>query len=133
VLKDPLTGLFFLPCCGASSRSDTSQMLGSLSMQELFKKIRESYDRVIVDLSPLAPVIDVRATLKILDTYVLVVEWGRTKIDVVTESLNSAPEVSQHLLGVVLNKANLSTLSKYNAYGADYYYNKHYSRYGYVD
>jgi succinoglycan biosynthesis transport protein ExoP len=102
-------------------------------MQQLFKKIRENYDRVIVDLSPLAPVIDVRATLKILDTYVLVVEWGRTKIEAVAESLNSAPEVSQHLLGVVLNKANLSSLSKYNAYGGDYYYNKHYRRYGYID
>jgi succinoglycan biosynthesis transport protein ExoP len=133
VLKDSLTGLFFLPCCGTSSLSDTSQMLGSLPMQQLFKKIRENYDRVIVDLSPLAPVIDVRATLKILDTYVLIVEWGRTKIEAVAESLNSAPEVSQHLLGVVLNKANLSSLSKYSAYGGDYYYNKHYSRYGYID
>jgi succinoglycan biosynthesis transport protein ExoP len=133
VLVDPRTGLSFLPCFGTGSIADTSEMLASRPMEQLFVKLRQTYNRVIVDLSPLAPVIDVRATLKIVDTYVLIVEWGRTEIGVVVEALQGAPRLSEHLLGVVLNKTNLSTLSRYNAYGGGYYYNKYYSRYGYVD
>jgi succinoglycan biosynthesis transport protein ExoP len=133
ILVDPTTGLCFLPCCGTTSLADTSQMLASGAMEQLFKSLRERYDRIIVDLSPLAPVVDVRATLKIVDAYVLIVEWGRTKIDVVLEAMHGAPRVSEHLLGVILNKANLHTLSRYDAHGGDYYYNQYYTRYGYVD
>ena len=47
----------------------------------------KSYDYVVVDLSPLAPIVDVRATTHLVDSYIFVIEWGRTKIDVVKHAL----------------------------------------------
>ena len=68
-------------------------------MKRLFARLREKYDYVIVDLSPLAPVVDVRAATHLVDSYLFVVEWGKTKIDVVESALNSARGVYDNLLG----------------------------------
>ena len=75
-------------------------------MKRLFGRLRENYDYVIVDLSPVVPVVDVRSTTHLLDSYVFVVEWGKTKIDVAEHALNSARGVYDNLLGVVLNKVD---------------------------
>jgi succinoglycan biosynthesis transport protein ExoP len=91
------------------------------------------YDYVIVDLPPLAPVVDVRSTTNIIDSYVYVIEWGRTKIDVVEHNLSVASGVYDRLLGVVLNKADTSILGRYEGYHGNYYYNKYYARYGYTE
>jgi succinoglycan biosynthesis transport protein ExoP len=61
------------------------------------------------------------------------IEWGRTKIDVVEHALRMAPGVYDNLLGVVLNKANLKLLGRYESDHRQYYDNRHFSRYGYVD
>jgi len=37
------------------------------------------------------------------------------------------------LLGVVLNKADLNLLGRYESHCRDYFFNRHYERYGYVD
>jgi len=62
---------------------------------------------------------------KFIDSYVYVVEWGRTKIDVVEHSLSNAREVYNRLLGVVLNEANMSVLQRYEPYRTNYYYQKY--------
>ena len=72
-------------------------------MRELFDRLRASYDYVIVDLPPLAPIVDVRTTTPLVDCFILVVEWGRTKIDVVQHALYTAPNVYESLIGTVLN------------------------------
>ena len=60
-------------------------------MKRLFDRLQEKYEYVIVDLSPLAPVVDVRAATHLVDSYLFVVEWGKTKIDIVESALNSSP------------------------------------------
>ena len=94
---------------------------------------RESYDYVIFDLPPLAPVVDVRATARLVDAYVLVVEWGRTKIPLIERALREAPGVHKNMLGVVLNKADMDSVRRYDGHLSDYYQNKHFARYGYED
>ena len=56
----------------------------------MFERLREAYDYIIVDLSPLAPVVDVRAMTHLIDSFVFVAEWGRTKMDVAEHALSSA-------------------------------------------
>jgi polysaccharide biosynthesis transport protein len=133
VWADPLTKMAFLPCVIDSRLSNAGEMLGSEAMARLFKRLRENYDRIIVDLSPLAPVADVRATGKLVDSYVLVVEWAQTKIDVVEYALADAPTIAERLLGVVLNKVDIGVMSRYDSYRGNYYHNRYYKRYGYVD
>ena len=107
IWTDPSSKLSFLPVVTKSRLTHTSEILASDAFRRLFDQLRRSYDYVIVDLSPLAPVVDVRSTAHLVDSYVLVIEWGKTKIDVVEHALNAARGVYDNLLGVVLNKVDL--------------------------
>jgi polysaccharide biosynthesis transport protein len=122
VWVDPLTKLQFLPAPIARAQlAHTSELLGSQAIKKLFEQLREEYDYVIVDLSPLAPVVDVRATLSLIDSYVFIVEWGRTKIDTVHHALGAARGIYDRVLGFVLNKADYNVLNRYEDYGGRYY------------
>jgi succinoglycan biosynthesis transport protein ExoP len=130
---DPQTNLHFLPCAVTSRFSNSSDLLASQQMETLFQHLRQHYDRIILDLSPLAPVVDVRATRGLADTYILVIEWAKSKVDVVDRVLAETPIVRERMLGAVLNKVNVTVMSRYDTYGAAYYRNRYYKRYGYVD
>ena len=43
-------------------------------MEELFEFLRSEFDYVFVDLSPLSPAVDVRATTELCDVYLLVID-----------------------------------------------------------
>ncbi|MGY4234685.1 succinoglycan biosynthesis transport protein ExoP [Bradyrhizobium sp. USDA 4449] len=133
IWTDPNTKLAFLPCVVDTRLAHSSEILGSPAMHKLIQDLRNQYDRVIIDLSPLAPIVDVRATKKIVDSYMFVIEWGKTKTDVVEHVLREAPEVYHQLMGVVLNKADVAAMRRYEPHRGGYYYNQYYSRYGYVD
>jgi succinoglycan biosynthesis transport protein ExoP len=133
IWTDPATKLSFLPTTTKGRLPHSSDLLASAQTQALFDRLREMYDYVVVDLSPLAPIVDVRATTKLVDSYLFLVEWGRTKIDVVEHVLSNAPEVYDNLLGVILNKADINLLSRYEGYRGKYYYNRYYARYGYTE
>jgi succinoglycan biosynthesis transport protein ExoP len=66
--------------------------------------------------------VGVRATSRLIDSYVLVIEWGATKIDEVQYALRHAPGVQENIVGAVLNKVNMAAMSRYDSYGADNYY-----------
>ena len=116
-----------------SRLAHTSKILASAAMKRLFDRLRESYDYVIVDLSPLAPVVDVRAATHLLDCYLFVIEWGKTMIDIVEHTLNIARGVYDNLLGVVLNKVDFDRIGRFDHHRDQYYVNRDYHRYGYTD
>jgi succinoglycan biosynthesis transport protein ExoP len=133
VCVDPATRLAFLPAVVTERIAHSSDVLACEAMRLLVDRLRESYDYVLIDLSPLAPVVDVRAMTHLVDSFLFVIEWGRTKIDVVEHVLGAARGVYDNLLGIVLNKADLSTLGRYDSPRGEYYHNRYYARYGYTD
>jgi succinoglycan biosynthesis transport protein ExoP len=132
VWRDPKTHLYFLPTVKKSPLFHTSEILAADQTKMLFDKLRSNFDYVIVDLPPLAPIIDVRATAPLIDAFILAIEWGRTKTDVVQHALHMAPNVHEALIGAVLNKTDMKAIRRYDTYHNDYYSNKHYARYGYT-
>ena len=133
VWKDRSTQMEFLPAVLSHELADTYEILASNGMNRLVDELRTMYDFVVVDLSPLAPIVDVSATARFVDSYVLVVEWGSTTIDVVEHALRAAPSVYESLIGAVLNKVDVKQLAGYDSRLMGYYYNMHYRRYGYAD
>lgn len=133
VSLDPQTGLAVLPAGITSKLLHTNEVLASKPMRDLVALLRSKYDYVVLDMPPMAPVVDVRVTSSFVDSFVFVVEWGKTKIDVVRHNLRGAPEIQDKLLGVVLNKADTKLLARYESYHGRYYYQKYYARYGYVE
>jgi polysaccharide biosynthesis transport protein len=124
VWKDPSTKMTFLPAVPRSGPPDPPTLLASVELKRIFELLRTLYEYVIVDLSPIAPVIDVCATTEFVDSYVLVIEWGRTTIDVIEHALRAAPDVSKSIIGAVLNKADIKELARYDPYLSGYYYTK---------
>ncbi|MBW5438822.1 polysaccharide biosynthesis tyrosine autokinase [Bradyrhizobium canariense] len=133
ITLDPQTGLAVLPAGSTSKLLHTNEILASKPMRDLVALLRSKYDYIVLDMPPMAPVVDVRVTSPFVDSYVFVVEWGKTKIDVVRHNLRNAPEIQDKLLGVVLNKADTKLLARYESYHGRYYYQKYYARYGYVE
>jgi len=131
--REPVSGLAFLPSVVTSRLAHSSEILASEKMRCLIERLRGSYDYVIIDLPPLAPVIDARVASRLVDSFLMVVEWGRTKIGVVKHALRSAPGVGDKSIGIVLNKANMKAFIRYASDHDIYYSNPYYSRYGYTD
>ncbi len=122
VWRDPATNMEFLPAGHERGVANATEILTSSAAKSLFDTLQIKYDYVIVDLAPLAASVDVRATSALIDSYVLVIEWGTTKIDAVQYALRNAPGVQANILGAVLNKVNMAAMGRYDSYGANYYY-----------
>jgi polysaccharide biosynthesis transport protein len=130
---DPVSSLAFVPMVAKTRLSHTNEILASASMRKLIDALREVYDYVLVDLPPLTPVVDVRSTGQIVDSYLFVIEWGQTGVEAVERALSSAPMVYENLLGVVLNKADLESMSNYSRGAGEQHQNKYHERYGFED
>jgi polysaccharide biosynthesis transport protein len=133
IWTDPATSLAFVPMVAKIRLSHTNEILASASMKKLVDELRKTYDYVLLDLPPLTPVVDVRSTTQIVDSYLFVIEWGATAIDAVKSALSSAPLVYDSLLGVVLNKADLDLIQNYSRGGGYRYKDQYLERYGLED
>lgn len=133
LLTDPRSGLRFLPSGPKSNMPHTNELLASDAMKKVITVLQETYDYIIVDLPPLIPVVDARASTHFIDAYLCTVEWGSTKVDLVRHALLNAPEIYERLLGVILNKVDMNTIGRYERFRHNYYYEKYRSRYGNLD
>jgi capsular exopolysaccharide synthesis family protein len=122
VWTDPSTQMAFLPAIPHAGPPDSPSVLASAELKRIFDELQKQYEFVVVDLSPLAGVIDVSATTELIDAYVLVIEWGQTTVDNVQHALRAAPNVSESILGAVLNKADIKSLASYDPYLTSYYF-----------
>ena len=134
---DPVTNLNFLPVTVpevlARRLVHSSEVLASDQTRDFFNGLRQSFDYIFMDFAPLMPIVDVRASTKLVDAYIYVIEWGHTRTDYVEEALRSARGVYERLLGVVLNKVDLTSVGKYDGRGSSYYKSGSYHRYGYTE
>jgi polysaccharide biosynthesis transport protein len=122
VWRDPSTNMDFLPAGTEQGLPNATEILTSRGAKSLFDTLQIKYDYVIVDLAPLVASVDVRATSALIDSYVLVIEWGATKIDAVRYALRNTPGLQANILGVVLNKVNMAAMGRYDSHGSNYYY-----------
>ena len=132
VWNDPATDLFFLPAI-KTTPVFSSEVLEFELTKGLIDRLRASFDLVIVDLPPLVPIVDARAAAHLVDCMILVIEWGRTKINVVRHALDTSPNLQQTIVGVVLNKTNMDHLAQYDVQHKSMYRNKYYAKYADLD
>jgi polysaccharide biosynthesis transport protein len=103
----------FFPLLEMPEPFESTEFLVSDGVRTMFEELRRQYDYIVVDLPPLTPVIDVRASTVTIDAYVLVVEWGKTSTETVQCALASAQGVHHKLLGAILNKTDLRSMHRY--------------------
>ncbi|MCU0908215.1 MAG: AAA family ATPase [Rhodobacteraceae bacterium] len=102
-----------LPCLPTPYFGQSAELLSSRGFHELLGDLRAQFDYVILDLSPLAPVIDARAMLRFLDHSVLVAGWGETPKTMLRRLIQSNPALQDRLLGTVLNRVDMAALPRY--------------------
>ena len=104
--SDVVTKLDFLPAVLPAVRvAHPAALLSSAATKNLIKAARDTYDHVILDLPPILPVADTKVVSPFVDSFIMVIEWGETRVAAVSDALNIAPLVAEKLLGAVLAKA----------------------------
>ena len=129
ICADEQTGMCFIPAVIKSHVVHTAEILASAAFDRFVDSLREKYDYVILDLPPLGPVVDARATTRVVDAYIYVIEWGKTPKSIVQQQLRAAPEIYDRLLGAVLNKSNLAVMQRYENYKGYHYEGSYYGSY----
>jgi succinoglycan biosynthesis transport protein ExoP len=126
---DASSGFAFLPGVIHNLKARPEELLETPALFEVLTELRQRYDYVIVDLPPMFPMLDVSMTDRYIESYIVIVEWGSSKIDTVAHALTRCPGVHKRMLGFVLNKVDFSRLRHYDQSAADYYDAKRYSNY----
>ena len=131
IYADEAKRLKFLPAAGKGGAAQKTDLIGSSKMAQLLTAARQTYNYVIIDLPPLAPVIDAKAIAGSVDGFVFVVEWGATSTATVSDALHNAPLVNQKIIGCLLNKADEHTLRLYTSSigNNEYYHHEKFSSY----
>jgi len=82
-----------------------SELLGSDRMVNLLAELRRSYDVILVDTSPLLPVTDAAVLAPRADGVLIMVRYGKTRIQDLQAAKDSLGAVSGRILGSVLTMA----------------------------
>jgi capsular exopolysaccharide synthesis family protein len=94
--------LFVLP--SGRPPSNPAELLESDDMAATLGKLRESFDSVVVDASPLGPVADGAVVATLGDATLLVVRHGHTKTGLLEQSVHRLRQVDAPVSGVVLTR-----------------------------
>jgi polysaccharide biosynthesis transport protein len=122
-------GFAFLPGVVDRLRMRPEELLDTDELAAVLVALRQRYDYVIVDLPPMFPMLDVSMTDRLIDSYIIIVEWGTSKIDTVSHALARCPGVRNRVLGLVLNKVDFNRLRLYDRRMIDYYDERRYGNY----
>jgi capsular exopolysaccharide synthesis family protein len=96
------TGLWFLPAGKACDRP--SEILRSGQLAEAFAQLEGQFDWIVVDSTPMLPVIDANLWSRLVDGTLLVVREGVAPLKALKKGLQSLDHPK--LIGVVVNEAS---------------------------
>ena len=115
LIREERTNLAILPAVGQTKES-MLQHINEAEVGILFDLYAKSFDYIILDLPPLSATSDVESVSPHVDSYVVVSEWGKTVADEVSSHLNDHHIAKESVLGVVLNKADMTQMMQYYGY-----------------
>lgn len=98
-----------------------TELLGSQRFSEFMKAVRAKYDYVIVDCPPIGSVIDAAIVAPNVDGTILVIENNGTSYKFAQDAKKQMEVAGAKILGVVLNKVDISSGSYYKKYYGKYY------------
>ena len=124
IYHDEATGLDVI--AAGSGAINPGDLLNSQRMRDVLTQLREHYDFIVLDSSPILPVIDAAVLATMVDKIVLVVQWSRTPRMSAIEAMKGLSADTRRIAGVLMNKVDLKKL---RAHGYGYGYGYHYGRY----
>jgi succinoglycan biosynthesis transport protein ExoP len=105
ITEDPATKIYVVPA--GSMVPNAADLLMSQRMRDLIAELRSEFDYVVMDASPLLPVVDALALATVADKVLVIVEWGRTPRASISEAFKVLRPEAHRVAGIVLNKVDL--------------------------
>jgi polysaccharide biosynthesis transport protein len=124
IYTDIATGLNILPAMTLNA-SHPTDLISSPEMSQLIADLRQHYDYIVLDFPPIGPTVDAKAASHLVDAFIFVLRWGHTPRGVVANALGSARPILDKLIGVVINRVDLSAFQRIEGAGAEYYTNEY--------
>jgi succinoglycan biosynthesis transport protein ExoP len=129
LLFDRGSGMAFLPATIRRRIPYSSELLTSDAMARLLSAAVTEFDYVILDLPPIVPLVDSRAVAALVDSYLLVVEWGKTARGLVKRTVQHNPAITERCAGVILNKVDAQKMKFYRQSDSSEFYHARYASY----
>ncbi|MCC7161384.1 MAG: polysaccharide biosynthesis tyrosine autokinase [Anaerolineae bacterium] len=98
-----------------------SEILDSKRMTDILSALRSQSDMVVIDSSPALLVADASILGSRCSGAILVVDSGKTRIDVARRALNTLKQANVKVLGTVINKLSTRRTAGYNYHYYNYY------------
>lgn len=99
-----------------------SELLGSNRMKEILAELKSKYDYVLIDTPPVLPVTDAAVLASRVDGVILLIASGQAASSMAKASKSRLEQAGANILGVILNKVEVSTSGYGYGYGYYYYY-----------
>jgi capsular exopolysaccharide synthesis family protein len=122
MVKDPDSGLFIIP--PGTGSFDPAEAFASDRMRKLLDRLSKSFDLVLLDAPPVLAVSDALVLCHLINTVVLVVQWGETGVNTVKLTVEKIAEAGGDLIGVVMSMVNPKKHALTNFKDSDYFNKK---------
>jgi capsular exopolysaccharide synthesis family protein len=134
IIPNVLDSLDLLPC--GKMPSNPVELLNNGFFADMLTKLRERYDRIVIDSPPVMPVADARVIATMGDATILVLRAERSTRRLSVAARNELWQVRATRIGVVVNGVP-ARKSGYGGYGYGYgygygSYGSPYGHYGYI-
>lgn len=106
--------------CGPIPPNPT-ELLSSHNNETLLNKLREKFDIIILDSTPVIGLSDTVIMTKYSDANLLVVASNKTKIELINRAKKAFQTANKDITGVIINKMNTKGTSYGNYYNDSYY------------
>lgn len=113
VIVNYLEGIDVLPC--GDIPPNPAELIATEKLENMINILREKYDYVIIDTTPLGIVADSQILATKVDGVVLVARYEKTKKDDLVDCKNMVDKVGAKVIGVIMNRMPITK-------GEYYYY-----------
>ncbi len=119
IVKANDVGLELLPVAHGPPLVNSEDILGSERARRLIDELQKSYDIVVFEMPPLTASLDGLGLSSMLDATMVLVEWGKTPMAMLSETIRLLRNAGAEVTGVVLTKVDTSTV-QYGDLAVDY-------------
>lgn len=112
-------------CCGGLP-NNPSELIGSTRMMEFLNRVKDRYDRVVLDCPPISAVSDPLIISAMSDGVIYVTKFNKIRREHGRKSVARLQSAGIHILGVVVNDIDFEGKDSYY-YSYYYYQNRYYA------
>jgi capsular exopolysaccharide synthesis family protein len=112
------------------SDEESEHLLTGQPFVELLDKLRQHFDRIVLDLPPVLPIAATRTLAARADAVVLAARWRKTSAFAIRAARSRLPDDQVNVVGVALNQVDIRRRGYFDRNDVAFYYNQYKEYYG---